>query len=106
MKQFFLALMLVVLMIGSAAASTFGIIGGMIVSGTQIGTPIVVSFDGRELFFTLNDCETARKTLLRAPVTKGTSNNAGVFDQNALWAGVPVVSKTDVSACVPTTIQH
>lgn len=103
MKSLFLAIVLSVFFVGSASAATYGILGAMIVQGSQIGSPAVVQFDGRELFLSEADCNASLEKVLRAKVTRANSDTAGNFSQTEVWAGVPTVIKINMAKCVPTT---
>lgn len=107
MKQIIIAGLLLILS-SAVSASTFGILGGMgvIIPGTGTNM-VVVPFDGRELFFSLEDCEVARKKIIRAPVSATVSSHeTGLFHQGITWPNIPDVKKFDMSACIPTTIQN
>ena len=102
MKQFFLALMITVIMLGSAIASAtglWGMIGGI---GVQIGSaePLVTPLDGREIFTDEIACNTALTDLLKSPVTKGTSNTGGDFATTVF--NKLQVSKINMAKCVKT----
>ena len=88
----------------SASASTYGIMGGMVVSGGAIGlNPVVVQFDGRELFLSEMDCKAALEKVLTSSAYKATTNTSGAFDPTAKWAVVNPLTKINLAACVKTT---
>lgn len=88
---------------GITTAGTYGIMGGMVVSGPSIGTPVVIQFDGRELFLSEADCNTALQKVLRAPVTRASANTSGDFSATEVWAKTNPVTKTSAAVCVKTT---
>ena len=102
-KKLLAVLVLSAVMVASASASTYGIIGGMVVSGNAIGVPVVIQFDGRELFLSEADCEAALQKILRATVTRANSNAQGVFNATEVWGGVNTTIKTNAATCIKTT---
>lgn len=102
MKKALLAITLLA-MSGMASAATYGIVGGMIVSGNAIGTAVVIPFDGRELFLSEADCDAALQKVLRAKVTRANSDTRGVFHPTEQWDGVNTTIKTNAATCVKTT---
>lgn len=101
-KSLILAVVLLFVSV-SAGAATYGIMGGMVVSGPSIGTPVVIQFDGRELFLSEADCNTALQKVLRAPVTRASANTSGDFSATEVWAKTNPVTKTSAAVCVKTT---
>jgi hypothetical protein len=101
MKQFFLAIALIVAS-ASASAGIYGIVGGI---GVRVGTaePIVINLDGREIFLSELDCTTALDNLLKAKVTQATSNNAGVFTgADPTKFNAVQVTKINMATCIKT----
>ena len=103
MKQFFLAIALIVASASaSATGGMYGIVGGI---GVSVGSaaPIVINLDGREIFLSEADCTTALEKLLKSTVTRGTSNTAGVFTgADPTKFGAIQVTKINMATCIKT----
>lgn len=102
-KNLLAVLFLFVAFVGSASASgLWGIVGGI---GVNVGdaAPLIINLDGREIFTDEYTCKTALETLLKAPVTVGTSNTAGNYTgaDPTLFDKVQV-SKINMAVCLKT----
>jgi len=98
MKKFLIAVVLSVLMVGSVAASTFTIYGGMIVSGSEIGTPVYVDLSNRGLWLSQLDCEAALAAYLKTAAKSSSSKADGTYPDPATWA-VVIAKKTSFASC-------
>lgn len=83
MNQVIIAIVLSMLMIGSAnATGIWAITGQVILSGTPIGSvpaSSAINAAGNGRFYTEADCEKALKKLMAAPVVRATSSPQGLY---------------------------
>lgn len=99
MKQIILAVVLLFVSV-RVSASTYGIRGGILVTGTAVGSPVFVPLGGgRDLFLSEADCNDELHRLLRMPVTRASAKTSGDFSATEEWAKANPVTKFNLASC-------
>ena len=105
-KSLLAVLVLSFAMMSSAMATGhWTIIGGVILTGNNIGTAIYQPIDTNtnRVFYTQIACETAINDFVKAKLMRGTTTNAGAWpvgtDYKTTFDAIPV-TKTVAAACV------
>lgn len=98
-KSLILAVVLLFVSV-SVSAGTYGIRGGMLVTGTAVGAPVYVPLGGgRDLFLSELDCNAELERILRLPVTRASTNTSGDFSATEIWAKANPVTKFNLASC-------
>lgn len=100
MKQIILAVA-AMMFAGSAMATGYGIIGGVSIKPDG-QAPIVIQFDGTELFLSEADCEVQRQAYVVSTVKSAGSDLNGVFKQYSQW-NPKQATKVDATKCIKVT---